>query len=321
MQTELIVIFGNTNSARAELSKISMERIERAVQLARSNPGARIITTGGFGPIFNLSDIPHGRLLFEKLIELGVSESRIVGFTMSSSTIQDVLAVRQYLKHLDEDNSEPKTTTPGATFVDLRHQHVLHCVTSDYHQSRVSFLCARLLPACKTIMHICDSNMNEAEWKQLQSTEQAKLQDIRSKLANPTALGLSDFNPSKAESLATEFRHYDGISYYPITGAFLIVGWTLSTQFPNNYVTCIATVTSTIVLVLLFCLYYRFAETAEKYRFLLNTYLYYFDTPFLGVTDTKPKSNLMVFSNTKRLVWAMFCVFIIVLYLKNSFAF
>jgi uncharacterized SAM-binding protein YcdF (DUF218 family) len=119
----IVVVLGSPNDDQGRLHTVAVERCRLAAQLARDNPTAKLLLTGGFGPHFNTTTSPHTIYLKQKLLTLGVEETRFVPDAHSRNTIEDASL------------SKP--------IVLAHHGGLLVVVTSDYHVARARFLFER----------------------------------------------------------------------------------------------------------------------------------------------------------------------------------
>ena len=85
----IITVLGSPNDNSGKLYSIAIERCNEAIKMYKSNPGWKIVLTGGFGQHFNTTDKPHAFYLNEYLVEHGIPESDILEFVESSNTLED----------------------------------------------------------------------------------------------------------------------------------------------------------------------------------------------------------------------------------------
>lgn len=123
MSPPIILVLGSPNDPAGRLHSIARGRCELAARLARDNPRAPLLLTGGFGDHFNTSALPHTTYLRRYLVELGLVESRFLTDALSRSTIEDAVLTK------------PIVVAQAADAVVV--------VTSDYHVARARFLFER----------------------------------------------------------------------------------------------------------------------------------------------------------------------------------
>lgn len=123
MSSLVILVLGSPNDADGRLYSIARHRCECAAVLARDNPSARLLLTGGFGDHFNTTAQTHATYLRRYLVELGVSSERFLSEAPSRNTIEDATL------------SRPIFVESGARFALV--------VTSDFHVPRARWLFER----------------------------------------------------------------------------------------------------------------------------------------------------------------------------------
>jgi len=123
MRSLAILVLGSPNDEKGQLYSIARHRCERTAALARDNPQARLLLTGGFGEHFNTASEPHAAYLHRYLVQLGVEPHRFLAEAQSRNTIEDASL------------SRPIVVESGAG--------ALLVVTSDYHVPRARFLFER----------------------------------------------------------------------------------------------------------------------------------------------------------------------------------
>jgi uncharacterized SAM-binding protein YcdF (DUF218 family) len=91
-----LFILGSPNSVDGVLSPISVNRIEKAMELQKVNPEIIILATGGFGSHFNTSTIPHRELVHRHLLQQGaLIDPGTPDDLLSSNTVEDVVMIQQ----------------------------------------------------------------------------------------------------------------------------------------------------------------------------------------------------------------------------------
>lgn len=123
MLTLVILVLGSPNDSEGRLYSIARHRCACAAALARDNPTAQLLLTGGFGPHFNTASETHATYLRRYLVQLGVEPQRFLRDAPSRNTIEDASL------------SRPILVESGARFGVV--------VTSDFHVPRARWLFER----------------------------------------------------------------------------------------------------------------------------------------------------------------------------------
>ncbi|QNF33235.1 YdcF family protein [Adhaeribacter swui] len=91
-----IMILGAPNDAAGNLSEIATSRLRKGYQELSQHPNFKILLTGGFGPHFNETNLPHYTYAKNYLIkELGVSpEAFLTEAITSANTVEDLEQAR-----------------------------------------------------------------------------------------------------------------------------------------------------------------------------------------------------------------------------------
>ncbi len=100
----VIVILGSVNDEKGNLIATAKERTKKAVEVFYSNPGYKIIPTGGYGSRFNTTNKPHALYIKKYLLELGLFEEDILPFAESTNTIEDLRIAKEILDRFDIKN-------------------------------------------------------------------------------------------------------------------------------------------------------------------------------------------------------------------------
>jgi hypothetical protein len=244
----LIVLFGNENETDGRLRPIALERCAKAAQLAGEYPQGLILPTGAFGKHFNSSPWPHGELLRNHLLTLGISPDRILPFTNSSGTLEDVLFARKVA-------------------VDLKAKQVVF-VTSSFHMPRVRYICGRIFPDFQREF-VSSDNPNDHSEKE--SSERRKLATLKKEwvdvpLYSDPPRGTRFPLPVYANA-AREHKHYDFLSYLFISAIFLAFAFPYTLDPAKlQFCTWPLFLLSTVAILLLYVMYYRAAHTARTAR-------------------------------------------------------
>lgn len=119
--TRYVVILGSPNSVDGNLSQISTNRIKKAIEVQKNDPGVIILATGGFGAHFNTSKLPHRDIVYRYLLEQGAKiEIGSPSDLHSSNTVEDASLL------LD--------------FMSIRGVEKFGIVTSKFHMPRVEYI-------------------------------------------------------------------------------------------------------------------------------------------------------------------------------------
>ncbi len=128
---------------RGRLHSIALERCEIAARLSANNPDAKLLLTGGYGQHFNTTSRPHAAYLRQRLVSLGVAESRFLPDALSRNTLEDAgLSKPIVLEHAGR---------------------YLVVVTSDYHVPRARFLFEREFADTEVALFFVPSVTDEAD--------------------------------------------------------------------------------------------------------------------------------------------------------------
>ena len=119
----IITVLGSPNDNSGKLYSIAIERCNEAIKIYKSNPGWKIILTGGYGQHFNTTDKPHAFYLKQYLVKHGIPENDILEFVESRNTLEDASLLR------------PIITRYEIAFVVV--------ITSDYHLERARYIFER----------------------------------------------------------------------------------------------------------------------------------------------------------------------------------
>jgi uncharacterized SAM-binding protein YcdF (DUF218 family) len=160
-----IVVLGNTNDENGVLAAIPRERCEQAVIEFRKRPGAKVITTGGWGSHFNLTAKPHAAYTRAYLQTLGIPGDAFVESAESGNTVEDATLCRPIV---------------------ARHGfRRLIVVTSDFHLERARFLFTREFPELTLEFVASRTNLPPEKLQPLIEHEQRAL----ARLGNEAAAG------------------------------------------------------------------------------------------------------------------------------------
>jgi DUF218 domain len=103
--SKLVFILGAPNSSDGRLSPVSLGRIEAAIAKQRSDRDVVLLATGGFGPHFNQTDVPHREFVYRHLEANGaVCDRAEAGDLLSSNTVEDIVLIAAFVKARGVDN-------------------------------------------------------------------------------------------------------------------------------------------------------------------------------------------------------------------------
>ena len=137
-----LCILAATNDGDGNLSPMAEERAALGAALYRdlhgpgtelgAEPGATVLATGGIGPGFNPTAVPHNHYLRRRLVALGVPDAAIVTEGLESRhTVDDAALISL---HLGRHSGGPS----GASLL---------VVTSGYHRRRASLIFRAVMPS------------------------------------------------------------------------------------------------------------------------------------------------------------------------------
>lgn len=119
----VILVLGSPNSDDGELYSIAKERCEIATNEYNKRKNYKLLLTGGYGPHFNKSRVPHAEYLQKHLMMNGIPDEAFIEFAESSSTLEDASI------------SKPIVLKHGFTKILI--------ITSDFHIDRAKIIFER----------------------------------------------------------------------------------------------------------------------------------------------------------------------------------
>jgi uncharacterized SAM-binding protein YcdF (DUF218 family) len=147
----IIVVLGSPNSVSGELSEIAINRLSKVMDFYLKNSGFKIICTGGFGPHFNMTKLPHARYAADYLKKKGVPDEDILEYILSSNTIEDVKKVKPVIEVYQPEK--------------------LVVITSDFHMKRAAILFEEYIKGKHLIFEEAPSTLDAAALRKLNEHE------------------------------------------------------------------------------------------------------------------------------------------------------
>lgn len=155
----LIIVLGAPNSDAGILSEIALNRLECAIRFYFNNPEYKILCTGGFGPHFNTTPIPHARYAIRYLIENQIPETDIIEHVLSSNTIEDATLAR--------------------SIVDGYKPHNIVLISSDFHMKRVNLVFSKYFSDYNLIFVEAQSTLDKNALDKLYEHERNAIQRLK----------------------------------------------------------------------------------------------------------------------------------------------
>jgi uncharacterized SAM-binding protein YcdF (DUF218 family) len=245
----VIILLGHESDVTG-LSETARARCAKAAALAAQSPEYLILPTGAFGA-FNKNDRPHGDLLREQLVSLGVDRERILPYTNSSNTVEDALCARRIIADL----AEPQ----------------LIVVTSRFHMRRAAHIFRRVFPEYNLEFVESDSVLSDTV---LLQRESEKLRTLMAEWIDVPLYGAAEqgreFPITVYQAAAAEQKHYDTISAAVITGLFIVFGYPYAVSVRPEALKPLLFLLSSLAIVALALLYNRMAWFARIARRILH---------------------------------------------------
>lgn len=274
---DILVLLGNKNDAKGNLSRIAKSRCDLAVQLLQEDEDLLVLPTGTFGLHFNLAERAHGVYLANYLIAKGISPDRILPYTNSSNTLEDALCARRRV-------------------IDLHATRTL-VVTSDFHMRRVQYIFEQVFQGLKIEFHEARSPLSASELKILENAETKRLKKLQTEWVSTPLYTGQEFPVQIYTNADREQKHYDSISLAIVTGIIIIFAYMykflsgiditlLSLALRVSY--CIFPIFFTLIL---FLMYERSADTARTARRIMRSIELSFGQ--LGFSSIYPRQGFL----------------------------
>lgn len=97
MKTDVIIVLAHSIE-NGNLSDIGKDRVEKAIELYKSNLASKILMTGGFGKHFNTTKVPTAEWMKRYAIKLNVLKNKILKEDKSRNTIENLLYSKNIVK-------------------------------------------------------------------------------------------------------------------------------------------------------------------------------------------------------------------------------
>lgn len=94
---KVLIVLGSPNSEKGELGRIALDRLNYCQSIFDSKEHL-ILCTGGFGPHFNTTSMPHAHYAIEYLINNGIKRASFMDIALSSHTVDDAVKVKEVLR-------------------------------------------------------------------------------------------------------------------------------------------------------------------------------------------------------------------------------
>ena len=163
--SRVIIVLGSPNSDDGQLFAIGIARCEQAFLEFNKYPDAKILCTGGFGQLFNRTNLPHYVYTQRYLQNKGLVVADFLPPALSAYTFEDATSAQPILAKYD---------TKQATLV-----------TSDFHMARAKLIFSHVMPDINFEYAAAKADLPEAELAKLVAHEHQAI--IREK-ANLTRL-------------------------------------------------------------------------------------------------------------------------------------
>jgi uncharacterized SAM-binding protein YcdF (DUF218 family) len=158
-----IVLLGAQNDRTGNLSRMALERCNKAFQVHTCRQDFKVLPTGGWGDHFNTTDKPHAYYLKQYLVTKGIPQFLFLECAESSNSIEDARCCRQIVDRHDITD--------------------MIVVTSDFHLERARFLFAKQFPDKRLSFSTSKTHLPKEELNRRRQHEKEalqKLQDRRS---------------------------------------------------------------------------------------------------------------------------------------------
>jgi uncharacterized SAM-binding protein YcdF (DUF218 family) len=155
----IIVVLGSPNSDSGELGEIAINRLNKARGIYLKNPGFfKIICTGGFGPHFNTTPLPHAYYAAKYLRKKGVPDEDILEGIISRNTIEDAKKAKPVIEFYQPER--------------------LVLVTSDFHMQRAAILFEKYIKGRRLFFEAAPSTLSKESQQKLQEHEEKAIKKL-----------------------------------------------------------------------------------------------------------------------------------------------
>ncbi|MCP4552547.1 MAG: YdcF family protein [Bacteroidetes bacterium] len=261
---KVVVLLGDENDEDKSLSETAELRADAAIDFLKENNDYVVIPTGSFGKHFNASSTPHGKILSSYLIDKGISPEIILPHTRTSNTLEGAFGVLRCLNSMESVGK-------------------VHIITSAFHMMRVKYIFSRILQQYDITYQELDNPLDETLLSKKIAHEKRSISRLKKEWVDISNYDLGKFPDKCYENLGKELTHYDNVSYLVIAGAFIIFSFFFT---GNGHGVSGGLI---IVVVLLWYLYLRFANTAASARRVLIIVEKLYGVPGLSSTQHNTK--------------------------------
>jgi hypothetical protein len=254
----VLILFGNENDKEGNLSPIAQSRCDLAISILHAKPDMKALPTGAFGAYFNTSDQAHGQILTDYLVKQGISPDRILPFTNTAGTIEDIMSARKVLV-----DHEAESVT---------------LVTSDFHMPRVEFIARRVLTGFNLTFEESASPVSPAEIEKRRTNEERGLKKTKDEWVDIPLYSNKgqEFPIHTFENAEREQKHYDSVSLAIVTGSVVVFAFLFSTLAGLDQTTMLLwerfvyPAVAVIPMLVLLVMYERTAQAARTGRRILK---------------------------------------------------
>jgi len=154
----VIILLGSPNDRQGNLSSISIERCNQAINEYRNNENCKILPTGGYGSHFNTTNKPHAFYTSQYLISKNIPKEDILDIAESTNTIEDAKLSKIILEKYKIEK--------------------LIIVTSDFHHDRVNYIFQNEFPNLDFTISCSKTNLPLEELQKIKQHEKNALENL-----------------------------------------------------------------------------------------------------------------------------------------------
>jgi len=152
----IIILLGSPNDSKGNLSSISIERCNQAINEYRINKNYKILPTGGYGAHFNTTNKAHALYTSHYLISKNIPKEDILEIAESTNTIEDAKLSKIILEKYKIEK--------------------LIIVTSDFHHDRVNYIFQNEFQNFDFTISCCKTNLPLEELQKIKQHEKNALE-------------------------------------------------------------------------------------------------------------------------------------------------